>query len=268
MRKEPSCIIMHSSQLAVGRSQTFFALGIVLLFGVSPVLSRNMVIVADSAISIITAVGYFQGWVVVSELGVFSIACITLSLFGFPSQLSSALGIASYAAIVSLHRRHSGVIRWFTAGAITRDVILVAAASFLLSAGVLVVWYLMVRPNIDDIIRTFVPDWPFATLVLGGLLFSMFNAAVEEVAYRGVVMNALDTTIGVGTMSLIGQAVAFGLLHIHGFPRGWSGVALACVFGILMGLIKRRSGGLLAPWATHVCTDAVIVSIVVFFART
>jgi len=257
---------MHPSQPAVGSSQTLFTLGIVLLFGVSPVLSRNMVIVADSAILIITAVGCFRRWVLVPELGVFSIVCITLSLLGIPSQLSFTLGIAGYAATARLLRRYNGVIKWFTAGAVTRDITLVAAASVLLSAGALVLWFLLARPDINDIIRTFVPDWPLAALVFGGLLFSMFNAAVEEMAYRGVVMNALDTAIGTGTLPLVGQAVAFGLLHIHGFPRGWSGVALAFVFGILMGLIRRRSGGLLAPWVAHVCTDIVIVSIV-FFAR-
>jgi hypothetical protein len=35
----------------------------------------------------------------------------------------------------------------------------------------------------------------------------------------------------------------------------------------MMALIRRRSGGILAPWAAHVCADIVIVGIVLFLAR-
>jgi uncharacterized protein len=104
-------------------------------------------------------------------------------------------------------------------------------------------------------------------LVLGGLLFSIVNAAVEEGAYRGVIMAALDKSIGSGVASMLLQAAAFGILHINGFPRGWIGVGLASVFGVLMALIRRRSQGMIAPWAAHVCTDIVIVGIVMFLAR-
>ena len=125
----------------------------------------------------------------------------------------------------------------------------------------------LIKSNVNDLIETFVPDWHWTLLIPGVLLFSLLNAAVEEVVYRGVVMDALDQSIGAGTLSLVGQAAAFGVFHIIGFPRGWIGVGLAFVFGIMMGLIRRLSGGLLAPWAAHVCTDVVVVSMVVFFAR-
>jgi membrane protease YdiL (CAAX protease family) len=77
----------------------------------------------------------------------------------------------------------------------------------------------------------------------------------------------LDQSIGAGILSLLGQSAAFGVFHIIGFPRGWIGVGLAFLFGVLMGLIRRLSGGLLAAWPAHVCTDVVIVSIVLFFGR-
>jgi membrane protease YdiL (CAAX protease family) len=144
---------------------------------------------------------------------------------------------------------------------------LAAAASILLSAVAVIIWFLSVRPDINDLIAALVPDWHGALLISGGLLFSLLNAAVEEMAYRGVVMDALDQSIGAGILSLLGQAAAFGVFHIIGFPRGWIGVGLAFLFGVLMGLIRRLSGGLLAPWAAHVCTDVVIVSIVLVFAR-
>ncbi|NVN89833.1 MAG: hypothetical protein HXX11_04450 [Desulfuromonadales bacterium] len=49
-------------------------------------------------------------------------------------------------------------------------------------------------------------------------------------------MAALDRSLGSGVASLFLQAAAFGTLHINGFPRGWIGVVLASVFGLLMAL--------------------------------
>ena len=59
----------------------------------------------------------------------------------------------------------------------------------------------------------------------------------------------------------------FGALHVRGFPRGWAGVGLATIYGVMTGGIRRRSGGMLAPWVAHVFTDIVIAGIVVMVAR-
>jgi hypothetical protein len=34
-----------------------------------------------------------------------------------------------------------------------------------------------------------------------------------------------------------------------------------------MGVLRRRAGGMFAPWIAHVCTDVVIVGMVVVLAR-
>ncbi len=266
MRDHASHVSAEPSQ-PVGVAQTFVTLGIVLLFGIFPVLPRDAVVAVGTAILLLVVVGCIVRWDVVPPLGVFCIVCIALALLGLPSQLWFALALAAYVAVGRFGRGQRGILSWFVAGTVTRDVLLLAVTSILLSAVALIMWFLGVRPDINDIIETFLPDWHLALLIPGGLIFSMLNAAVEEVAYRGVLMDALDKSIGAGTPSLLGQAAAFGLLHINGFPRGWVGVGLAFIFGILMGLIRRRSGGLLAPWTAHVCTDVVIVGIVVLFAR-
>jgi hypothetical protein len=101
----------------------------------------------------------------------------------------------------------------------------------------------------------------------GGLIFAMLNAAVEEAAYRGVFLHALDRSLGPGFAALLLQAAAFGAIHIRGFPRGWLGVGLASIFGLFMGVIRRRAGGMFAPWIAHVFTDVVIAGIVLFLVR-
>jgi membrane protease YdiL (CAAX protease family) len=121
--------------------------------------------------------------------------------------------------------------------------------------------------GIADIVEAFVPALPLGLLIAGGLIFSMLNAAVEEGAYRGVILHALDRSLGPGFAALLLQALAFGAIHIRGFPRGWLGVGLASIYGLLMGVIRRRAGGMFAPWIAHVFTDVVIAGIVVFLAR-
>jgi len=49
-----------------------------------------------------------------------------------------------------------------------------------------------------------------------------------------------------------------GLAHIHGFPRGWLGVALATVYGLMTRVLRMRSRGLVAPLVAHVAADATI----------
>jgi len=43
--------------------------------------------------------------------------------------------------------------------------------------------------------------------------------------------------------------------------------ALAFVYGVMLGALREKAGGLLAPWTAHVLTDIVIASIVIALAR-
>ena len=249
-------------------SRTAVSLGIVTLFSVAPLVSAHIALLADIAVVIAIVVSLFRHWAMTAELGAFAAGSLTFALFGLPSQVCFAFGLAAYAAVWRLRHGKDRFPDWFTAGTFTREVTLTAAFAVVVSGVVLSIWFRWVHPDIDDIIQSFVPDWPLAALIIGGLLFSMFNAALEELAYRGIIMSALEAVFGPGAVSLATQAIAFGLLHIHGFPRGGSGIMLAFLFGVLMGWVRRRSGGLLAPWAAHVCADVVIVGLVVMFART
>ncbi len=160
-----------------------------------------------------------------------------------------------------------GTATWARWGSFDATVRFLSIAAWLLAASALLTWYLLLHPNIADIVETFVPAVPLGLLIGGGLIFSMVNAAVEEGAYRGVILHALDTSLGPGFAALLLQAFAFEAIHIRGFPRGWIGVGLAAIYGLLMGVIRRRALGMFAPWIAHVFTDVVIAGIVLFLAR-
>lgn len=94
-----------------------------------------------------------------------------------------------------------------------------------------------------------------------GLGFSCLNAAAEEAFYRGVIMHALLGTVGT-VPALALQAVSFGLLHTEGIPSGPAGVTLTAGYGLLLGVIRLKAGGLLAPWLAHVLADVTIVAVI------
>jgi hypothetical protein len=56
-------------------------------------------------------------------------------------------------------------------------------------------------------------------------------------------------------------------MHVHGFPRGVSGVVLAGAWGGMLGKLRQRAGGLLAPVLAHIVADATIASIIILMAR-
>ena len=120
-----------------------------------------------------------------------------------------------------------------------------------------------VQPDLGDLVATFVPDWPLWLLVPGAVVFSVVNAALEEAAYRGVVQQSLERALGPGATALILQAAAFAALHYRaGFPRGVAGIGLTFIYGLVLGVIRRHSRGLMAPVVIHVLTDLAIVAII------
>ncbi len=224
---------------------------VTLLFTAAPLVPYNAAIGAASGTAVLAVLAWYKRCRAAAPLSIFCVICLGLVLSGvryFPLVLG--LSLLSYAG---------GRARCTLAAGNSHMWLLAAAALFS--------WYLLLRPNVADIVETFVPDQPLGLLIAGGLIFSMLNAAVEEGAYRGVILHALDRSLGPGFAALLLQALAFGAIHIRGFPRGWLGVGLACIYGLLMGVIRRRAGGMFAPWITHVFTDVVIAGIVVLLAR-
>jgi len=240
-----------------------------LLVTMVPLLPPNAGTVAAGAIALLAVVAWLNRCRAAAPLSAVYVVCLAVALFGVPySQLVLGLGLVSYAAVVRMVPWLRGTATWARWGSFASDVRLLCAAAVLIAGAALLTWYFLLHPNLDDIVNSFVPDLPLGLLIAGGLIFSMINAAVEEGAYRGVVLHALDTSLGPGLVALVLQAVAFGTLHIQGgFPRGWLGAGLACIFGIFMGVVRRRAGGMFAPWIAHVVTDVVIAGIVLTIAR-
>jgi len=103
-----------------------------------------------------------------------------------------------------------------------------------------------------------VPGWAIALFVV---VFVPVNAVTEEIAYRGIAFDSANTYLPL-VPTLMGQAVAFGTLHVAGFPSGLAGVGLALAYGMVIGLIRHISGGLRFPVIAHMAADATIAVLV------
>lgn len=168
-----------------------------------------------------------------------------------------------YAGIVgSSHHLRKSVL-WLRPGRVGLDIWLIVLLVVVVSSAALLVWTLICRPDLGPS-RDNIPTMPLWLLPLAGVAFALVNSAVEEAIFRGIFLQALDSAVGVGIISLVIQAVIFGWLHYSevGFPKGLAGVIMASVYGFFLGYLRYRSRGMLAPWLAHAGTDITVFTIV------
>ncbi len=68
--------------------------------------------------------------------------------------------------------------------------------------------------------------------------------------------------------AVLAQAVAFGVIHAQGFPRGVVGMVMASIYGLMLGVLRLRARGLAAPVLAHICADATIFAILAAAGRS
>ena len=183
--------------------------------------------------------------------------------------INNLSALVAYAAIVLSFRPLRETSGWLRRGRVDRVTRLAIAAFSLTSAVALVAWRYGAHVNMS-VYRRFVPafaltmpGWELVVaLPVGVLAFAMLNAAFEEVIWRGVIMQSLESAFGRGALVCVLQAVGFGVWHFRGFPSGYLGSALATIFALMMGVLRMRGRGMLAPWLAHVCADTTIFILV------
>lgn len=162
--------------------------------------------------------------------------------------------------------RDAGLLRWLVKGEVSKQV-LGLSVLFVLSASIaLFLWFYLLDPDISDIKENF-PKGDIPLLIAAGVGFAIINAVAEEFLFRGILFEALLTARVSLFWALVFQALSFGILHLHGFPRGWVGVGLAGIYGLMTGLIRILSKGIYYPVLVHIFADITIAGIVLFFAK-
>lgn len=158
-----------------------------------------------------------------------------------------------------------GVLRRgrFDRGALAAGVGFALVASCALAA-----WFELFQPaSLKANADLYLSDHPQWLILVGIPLFAVLNATAEEFAYRGVLLDALQRSLTSTVLVVTLQAIPFGTLHIHGFPSGPVGIALAMAYGMMTGFLRIHSGGLLAPWFCHVLTNTAMGYMLVVWFR-
>lgn len=219
-------------------------------------------IVATQAILTLCAVVSHSGQAVhFSLFGLLWVALPFLFSVFQPWPFGLLIPIVAYgilvAAVPSLRRSFG----WLRRGGLGADILLLVLATVVVSGVALVVWYGAVRPDVRQNLK-YLPQMPVWMFPLAGLAFAMGNAALEEAIFRGIMLDALDSAFGPGNTAVVLQAASFALLHyVTGFPHGGWGLAMTFVYGLMLGTIRRRAQGMLAPWLAHVGADITIFAI-------
>jgi membrane protease YdiL (CAAX protease family) len=179
----------------------------------------------------------------------------------WPFHLLVAAGCSLLLAL-SLPRLRSA-LSWLRPGHLSLHVLSAIFATSALSAAALYVWTRMAKPDLT-IHLAHLPSLPAWLLPLAGLAFACGNAALEELAFRGIVMQAFESASTRAWVAVVCQAALFGAMHYRrGFPnQGW-GLVMTFVYGVMLGALRRQSRGMLAPWLAHVSADIVIFLILV-----
>ncbi len=179
-------------------------------------------------------------------------------LFTWPWHLLIPLMIAAIAARVWKSQvRLSLGWRWGDAGA---QLWLAAFAISMLATIALVSWAKLFQPDLEAF-RAMVPQGNMMVLISAALGFALLNATMEELIWRGGIQSWLAGHTSIRLAVLI-QALSFGALHWAGFPSGWSGVALATIYGVMLGWLRHATGGLAAPVVAHILADVTIFLLV------
>jgi len=150
----------------------------------------------------------------------------------------------------------------FSWGRLDTGTCLMAGGIVVVSSAALVGWFFWGGADVSDI-AALVPRRPLPLLLAGSLVFSIANAFWEELLMKWLLWDGAARVMGGRAFVITFQAGLFGLLHFHGFPRGWLGVSLAAAYGLLLGLVRARSGGLLALILAHICADFTICLLLV-----
>jgi membrane protease YdiL (CAAX protease family) len=181
------------------------------------------------------------------------------SLHDWPYNLVMPLLI--YLVVVLVVPRYRRSLQWLRIGRFDKDIFLLVIATAAISDTALYIWSHALNPDLSIHLK-YIPDMPVWLFPLAGLGFSSFNAVMEEFVFRGVTMQALDCAFGPGIMSIVLQAWPFGAMHYReGFPNGAWGLVMTFVYGIMLGALRRRAQGMLAPWIAHACADMMIFAI-------
>jgi uncharacterized protein len=170
--------------------------------------------------------------------------------------------LLAYALLVLAVPALRRTCRWLRPGHDGRAVLAATLGVVVASSSALLLFHALMRPDVTELAAR-LPVRELGGPLPAAVVFSVLNALMEELIFRGVLYDALEAQRGWRT-AVAATAVAFGWAHLNGYPPGVVGGVLAGIYGVMLGLLRRLADGLAAPFAAHVVADATIFGIFVW----
>lgn len=185
-----------------------------------------------------------------------ALAAITLGLAPLDWPWHFLLPLIAYASVVMAcpPLRRSGPR--LSSGRIRGLPLVVAAALGAATCGALILFDRLAHPDVAGLAQG-IPVAAFGHLLLAGICFSVINAAMEEIIFRGLLWEFVAAEWN-QWVALVTTTLLFGWGHLHGYPPGPLGAVLAGLFGFALGLLRWWTDGLALAIAVHVCADGTI----------
>lgn len=199
-------------------------------------------------------------------LAALALAAVGSGVLG-PWPVPLVVAFAAYFALVQAAPPLRTSLDWprWQRRAPNRATVALFVATVTLSVVALVLYAWLAAPDVADMAGDLgdLPPWAVGVIGVG---FALVNPAVEEALYRGALFHALAAATPRAWAAIAGQGIAFGALHVAGFPGGVIGIVMAGAWGTALGVLRHRTGGLWLPWLAHVATNVVIYVAVLVLA--
>jgi hypothetical protein len=169
--------------------------------------------------------------------------------------------LAAYFVLVAFVPRLRQSLHWCRMGRLSPWTVAATLGVMTLTTLALVAFHCIAQPDMSGF-RGALPFAAMGGVVTAGVIFTIVNATLEELVFRGVLFDALLSQRGVW-ITLLATSALFGLGHLQGYPSGPAGAGLAALFGFGMGVLRLWTGGLALPIAAHMVADATIYGILV-----
>jgi len=172
------------------------------------------------------------------------------------------LPLIIYASVVSIFPPLRRTAPQLAVGRVTGAPLVATIVLSAATVAALVTFHILARPDVSDL-TTKLPVTSLSSLIVVGICFSVLNAALEELMFRGVLWEVVAAESS-AHVALVVTATLFGLFHLHGYPPGVLGAVLAGFFGLALGFLRQWTGGLGLAMTCHVCADATIFGLLLW----
>jgi membrane protease YdiL (CAAX protease family) len=168
---------------------------------------------------------------------------------------------AGYFLLVACVRPLRRSLAWVHLGLVSSGAVAATIAVVVFTSLFLTTFQLMAQPRVGAYGAT-LPFKSLGGIVSAGIIFTIMNATLEEMVFRGILFDGFEAEWGRGVALGVTTAL-FALGHWQGYPPGPVGVCLATMFGLSVGWLRSRTGGIALPIVAHLGADATIYCILV-----